>query len=120
MRRVRVYSKLLSKAVIRFYVASDMTSNPTPLQPQFQSMLSNYRTCQQFGAQFTILLNDLWEADGSQNSSAPTPGDGGSFTLWDQFLDQLVNDLRGNNMLAGIKVDIWDEPDGGGFCRRAG
>ena len=30
-----------------------------------------------------------------------------------------MNDLRGNNMLAGIKVDIWDEPDGGGFWLRA-
>ncbi|KAJ4860044.1 hypothetical protein T069G_05032 [Trichoderma breve] len=67
-------------------------------RPRFASMLSNYNTCRQFGAEFIILLHDLWGADG--------------------FLNQVVSDMRANNMTTAIKVDIWNEADGGGFWLR--
>ena len=82
-------------------------------------MLSNYRTCRQFGAQFIVLLHDLWGADGSETSIDPFPGDNGNFSLWDQFLNQVVGDMRVNNMLTAVKIDIWNEADGGGFWLRS-
>ncbi|KAK5988436.1 hypothetical protein PT974_12591 [Cladobotryum mycophilum] len=87
-------------------------------RPRFASMLSNYNTCRQFGAEFIILLHDLWGADGSESKADPFPGDNGDWGAWDSFLDQAVHDMRANNMTTGIKVDIWNEADGGGFWLR--
>lgn len=81
-------------------------------------MLSNYNTCRQFGAEFIILLHDLWGADGSEAESDLFPGDNGDWSTWDNFLSQVVSDMRASNMTTAIKVDIWNEADGGGFWLR--
>ncbi|KAL7941934.1 glycoside hydrolase family 39 protein [Trichoderma barbatum] len=87
-------------------------------KPRFASMLSNYRTCRQFGAEFIILLHDLWGADGSESQSDLFPGDNGDWTTWNNFLHQIVSDMRANNATTAIKIDIWNEADGGGFWLR--
>ncbi|KAK0494782.1 glycoside hydrolase family 39 protein [Armillaria luteobubalina] len=78
---------------------------------RFASVLSNYQTTRKYGAEFIFLLHDLWGADGSQGSSASYPGDNGNWTDFDNYLTQLISDIRANNMTPGLKMDIWNEPD---------
>lgn len=78
---------------------------------RFASVLSNYRTTRKYGAEFIFLLHDLWGADGTQGSSASYPGDNGNWTDFDNYLTQLISDIRANNMTPGLKMDIWNEPD---------
>jgi hypothetical protein len=77
--------------------------------PRFKSTLSNYRTTRKYGGTFILLVHDLWGADGS---SIPLfPGDKGDWSQTDAFLKQLTDDIRANNMLEGLVLDIWNEPD---------
>lgn len=77
--------------------------------PRFESTLSNYRTTRKYNGIFILLVHDLWGADGS---SIPLfPGDNGDWTQTDAFLKQLIDDLRANEMLEDLVLDIWNEPD---------
>jgi len=78
---------------------------------RFASALSNYRTARKYGADFIFLIHDLWGADGTQNSSAPYPGDNGDWTSWDDYLTQWISDMNANHATAGLSIDIWNEPD---------
>ncbi|KAH7414400.1 glycoside hydrolase superfamily [Phaeosphaeria sp. MPI-PUGE-AT-0046c] len=77
--------------------------------PRLESTISNYRTTRKYGGAFILLVHDLWGADGSQIPLYP--GDNGNWTETDNFLRQVVKDLRASNMLEGLVVDIWNEPD---------
>ena len=59
------------------------------------------------GGTFVLLNHDLWGADGA--SISRYPGDNGSWTDYDNYLNRLFNDVRA----AGITVqwDIWNEPN---------
>lgn len=81
------------------------------VQVRFASALSNYRTARKYNAPFIFLIHDLWGADGSQNSSAPYPGDNGNWASWDAYLTQWIADVKANDITAGLSVDIWNEPD---------
>jgi hypothetical protein len=83
---------------------------------RFNSSLSNYRTTRHYGGEFILLVHDLWGADGGSISTFP--GDNGSWALADEFLTQLAADLRGNDMLDGLVLDLWNEPDGKNFWDR--
>lgn len=65
-----------------------------------------------------ILTADLWGADGTQNNTAPFPGDNGDWSFYDQFIDTLITDIKDNNMEDGLDFDVWNEPDGGVFWQR--
>jgi hypothetical protein len=52
------------------------------------------------------MSSDLWGADGTQNSSAPYPGDNGNWTSWDDYLTQWISDMNANHATAGLSVDI--------------
>ena len=78
---------------------------------RFASALSNYRTARKYGANFIFLIHDLWGADGTQNASAPYPGDNGDWTDWDDYLTNWISDVNANDMTPGLSVDIWNEPD---------
>jgi len=80
--------------------------------------LSNYKTCRKYGANFNILLHDLWGADTTQSSSDPMPGDNGDWASFDSFLERLFADIKSNDMTAGMVWDIWNEPDVGAFWSR--
>lgn len=43
------------------------------------------------------------------------PGDDGDWSFFDAFLDQLVAEIISNDMIPGLDIDIWNEPDGGNF-----
>nr|UYL90302.1 glycoside hydrolase 5 [Talaromyces funiculosus] len=90
----------------------------TEYENRFASALSNYKTAREHGANFIFLIHDLWGADGSQNSSAPYPGDNGDWTSWDNYLTRLFSDIKSNSMTGGLIIDIWNEPDGSAFWNR--
>ncbi|TVY75814.1 hypothetical protein LSUE1_G004577 [Lachnellula suecica] len=86
----------------------------TEYKNRFASALSNYQTTRKYGATFIFLIHDLWGADGTQNSTAPYPGDNGVWTSWDNYLTQWISDMKANGATTGLSVDIWNEPDLGG------
>lgn len=86
---------------------------------RFATVLDNYRTTMEHDGSFIFLIHDLWGADGTQNSSAPYPGDNGDWTSWDEYLTQVISDMRSNSMLTKMIIDIWNEPDGSGFWNRS-
>lgn len=61
----------------------------------------------------------MWGADGSESSSDPFPGDNGDWSSYDSYLAQVITDLKANNMLQGLVIDIWNEPDGTYFWKRS-
>ncbi|KAI6777664.1 uncharacterized protein J7T54_002737 [Emericellopsis cladophorae] len=77
---------------------------------RFQSTLSNYRTARKYGGEFQILPHDIWGTD-TANSSTHWPGDNGDWSSYDRFLDRLIADIKANNMVPGLKIDIWNEPN---------
>ncbi|PYH95630.1 glycoside hydrolase [Aspergillus ellipticus CBS 707.79] len=90
----------------------------TEYKNRFKSVLSNYETAREYDATFILLIHDLWGADGTQNSSAPYPGDDGDWTSWDEYLAQLFSDLKANDMTTALVVDLWNEPDSTTFWNR--
>lgn len=85
---------------------------------RFQSALSNYRTTRKYGGEFILLPHDLWGADGGEGSTSPFPGDNGNWTEMEAFWSQVISDLKANNMLDSLIIDLWNEPDGSGFWPR--
>ncbi|KAK5634246.1 hypothetical protein RRF57_009960 [Xylaria bambusicola] len=86
---------------------------------RFDSALSNYRTTRKYGGEFILLPHDLWGADGGQGSASPYPGDNGNWTNMEAFWNQTIKDLKANDMLDGLVVDIWNEPDIDTFWTRS-
>ncbi|RAO73454.1 uncharacterized protein BHQ10_009466 [Talaromyces amestolkiae] len=86
-------------------------------QCRFNATMLNYKQTRKFGAQFIILPHDIWGID-FVNSTYNWPGDDADWTSYDDFLNQLISDLKANNALDGLIWDIWNEPDIGGFWGR--
>ncbi|KAH7379554.1 glycoside hydrolase superfamily [Pyrenochaeta sp. MPI-SDFR-AT-0127] len=85
---------------------------------RWASTLSNYRTSRKFGAEFIVLVHDLWGADGLDANGLPYPGDNGDWSLYERFTDRLISDMQSNGMIDGVILDIWNEPDGTNFWNR--
>lgn len=66
-------------------------------------------------AEYCIVMSDLWGANGVDlKPSDPYPGDDDDWTSWEQFLIQLVNDVKAAGMRPNqIQYEIWNEPDYG-------
>ncbi|KFY98856.1 hypothetical protein V498_01184 [Pseudogymnoascus sp. VKM F-4517 (FW-2822)] len=86
---------------------------------RFDSTLSNYRTTRKYGGEFILLPHDLWGADGGATSETPFPGDNGDWSKMENFWNQVMADLKANNMVEGLVIDLWNEPDGSGFWARS-
>ncbi|ETN42047.1 uncharacterized protein HMPREF1541_03986 [Cyphellophora europaea CBS 101466] len=80
-------------------------------QARFDSGLSNYRTTRHYGGDFILLPHDIWGADGGQGEESHYPGDDGNWTSMETFLTQLTSDMKANDMIEGVAVDLWNEPD---------
>jgi hypothetical protein len=76
---------------------------------RFNSTLSNYRTTRHYGGDFILLVHDLWGADGG--SISLFPGDNGDWNQTDAFFERVAEDLKANDMLEGLVIDLWNEPD---------
>ena len=74
---------------------------------RWNATVAQARRTNALGGTFVLLNHDLWGADGA--SISRYPGDNGSWTDYDNFLNRLFNDVRA----AGITVqwDIWNEPN---------
>lgn len=90
----------------------------TDYEGRLNSTLSNYRKCRENGAAFVILPHDIWGTD-QTNSSSVWPGDNGDWTDYDNFVKQLMSDLKANDALEGMVYDIWNEPDQTFFWKRS-
>ena len=86
------------------------TGGKPPYIQRFNSTLSTYRTARKYDATFILIANDLWGADGGQDGSL-YPGDDGDWTETEAFYDQLISDMRSNDLIEGVILDIWNEPD---------
>lgn len=86
-------------------------------KPRFQSTLNNYKTARKYGGEFQLLPHDIWGTD-TINSTTHWPGDNGDWTSYDAFIKQLIADIKANNMIPGLKIDIWNEPDYAWFWAR--
>ncbi|GGG83145.1 hypothetical protein GCM10010918_45870 [Paenibacillus radicis (ex Gao et al. 2016)] len=89
--------------------------------PRFNSVKNQYNRVNAIGATYQILVSDIWGSDGRtipNNNDPIFPGDNGSWTSWNQFITQLVNDKIAANM-TNARYDIWNEPDGAYFWPRS-
>lgn len=77
---------------------------------RFQSTYNNYLTMRKYGARFQVLPHDIWGTDHA-NSSTVWPGDNGDWTNYDEFLDTLIDAIKSHDMIDGLDIDIWNEPD---------
>ncbi|MFI2435720.1 RICIN domain-containing protein [Streptomyces sp. NPDC018693] len=84
-------------------------------QTRWRATLAQYQRTVALGGTFVILPHDLWGADGT--TSQPFPGDNGNWTQFDNFVRQLISDVKANNMT--VQWDLWNEPDLGGFWDRS-
>jgi hypothetical protein len=82
---------------------------------RFNATLAQYRRTKALGGTFVILPHDLWGADGT--TSQGFPGDNGDWTLFDNFVNQLISDVKANNMT--VEWDLWNEPELSGFWGRS-
>jgi hypothetical protein len=57
------------------------------------------------------MLSVLWGAQGGASADSVFPGDNGNWTEMESFLDQVISDIQSNDILEGLIVDIWNEPD---------
>lgn len=80
-------------------------------QTRWNSTLAQYKRTAALGGTFILLPHDLWGADATTTQG--WPGDNGDWTLFDNFVTQLINDVRANNMT--VQWDLWNEPDGSNF-----
>ncbi|OIJ90383.1 beta-xylosidase [Streptomyces sp. MUSC 14] len=80
-------------------------------QTRWNATLAQYKRTAALGGTFVLLPHDLWGADST--TSQGWPGDNGDWTKFDNFVTQLINDVRANHMT--VEWDLWNEPDGRGF-----
>lgn len=86
---------------------------------RFNSTLSNYRSVRKYNGDFILLPHDLWNGNADDVNGNLFPGDNGDWTEMERFYDQLILDLKANDMLEGLIIDLWNEPDGSGFWPRS-
>ena len=79
--------------------------------------MSNYKSARKYGGAFILLPHDLWGAQGG--GAPPFPGDKGNWSEMEKFWNQIIANLKNNNMLEGLVIDIWNEPYGSGFWARS-
>src|SRR5690242_8362246 len=61
------------------------------------------------GAQYQVILSDLYGADGGQPANTMWPCDNGSCANWVSFIDASVGALQATGLR--FAYDIWNEPD---------
>lgn len=65
------------------------------------------------------MLPAAWGADGGQSEGFAYPGDDNNWTSWDEFLERTLDDVKKSDMIEGLVVDIWNEPDLSFFWNRS-
>lgn len=86
------------------------------MEKRWESTLNNYKTVRKYNGKFQLLLHDLWGTDFT-DESMEWPGDNGDWANYDRFLDTIISRIVANDMLPGLYIDIWSEPEWG-FWKR--
>ncbi|KAI8312651.1 hypothetical protein K4K59_005761 [Colletotrichum sp. SAR11_240] len=86
------------------------------MEKRWESTLSNYKTVRKYNGKFQLLLHDLWGTDFT-DESMEWPGDNGDWANYNRFLDTIISRIVANDMLPGLYIDIWNEPEWG-FWKR--
>jgi hypothetical protein len=70
-----------------------------------------YARAKALGAHFEMILAGLWGADGV--CTVPRwPGNGGSWTEYNAFVDQIISDVKAAGMTGSdVRWDLWNEPN---------
>lgn len=72
---------------------------------RLNSILTNCKMCRRFHAKFITPPHDILGAD-SENSSTVWPGNNGDWSSYDNFVKQLMPDLKDNDAFDGLVCDI--------------
>ena len=88
------------------------TSNYTR---RWNTVQAYYGVAKAVGAKVILLVHDLWGAD-LVCTVNEFPGDGGNWTRFNTFINQVVNDAKAAGMTGSDVIwDLWNEPDCCGF-----
>ena len=84
---------------------------------RWSAVKAYYAKAKAIGATLLVLVHDIWGADGS--CSVPNyPGDGGDWTAYTTFIDQLITDFKAAGMTGkDVRWELWNEPDYSGFWK---
>ncbi|TLD23120.1 hypothetical protein PspLS_07623 [Pyricularia sp. CBS 133598] len=85
---------------------------------RFANTLDNFRVARKCGGEFQVLHHDLWGAD-TATVQSNWPGDDDNWSDYEKFLDCLIGDIKANDMIPGVKVDVWNEPNLNCFWKRS-
>ncbi|HJP80473.1 MAG TPA: beta-xylosidase [Pseudonocardiaceae bacterium] len=85
------------------------------LTRRWNAMLAQAKRTASLGGTYIIQPGDLWGADGA--SGIRFPGDNGSWSDFDAFLNTLISDVRTSGIT--VEWDLWNEPDLNTFWPRA-
>ena len=84
---------------------------------RWNAVKAYYAKAKAIGATLLVLVHDIWGADGA--CSVPNyPGDGGDWTAYTTFINQLITDFKANGMTGkDVRWELWNEPDYSGFWK---
>jgi len=84
---------------------------------RWNAVKAYYAKAKAIGATLLVLVHDIWGADGA--CSVPNyPGDGGDWTAYTAFIDQLITDFKAAGMTGkDVRWELWNEPDYSGFWK---
>jgi hypothetical protein len=84
---------------------------------RWSAVKAYYAKAKAIGATLLVLVHDIWGADGACN--VPNyPGDGGDWTAYTTFINQLITDFKAAGMTGkDVRWELWNEPDYSGFWK---
>jgi hypothetical protein len=82
---------------------------------RWNAVKSYYAKAKAIGATLLVLVHDIWGADAV--CKVPRwPGDGGDWTEYTKFVDQLITDFKAAGMTGkDVRWELWNEADYSGF-----
>jgi MYXO-CTERM domain-containing protein len=84
---------------------------------RWNAVKAYYSKAKAIGATLLVLVHDIWGADGACNVSK-YPGDGGDWTGYTTFINQLITDFKAAGMTGkDVRWELWNEPDYSGFWK---
>jgi hypothetical protein len=84
---------------------------------RWNAVKAYYAKAKAIGATLLVLVHDIWGADGACNVPS-YPGDGGDWTAYTTFINQLITDFKTAGMTGkDVRWELWNEPDYSGFWK---
>ena len=84
---------------------------------RWNAVKAYYTKAKTIGATLLVLVHDIWGADAVCNVPH-YPGDGGDWTDYTTFINQLITDFKAAGMTGkDVRWELWNEPDYSGFWK---